>query len=87
MLIEKANISRVLRGFRPQRQVYKGYGLFQYDLQHVIRDRTFFKDKRWYHFDHCMNRAMRLLRSKSARTGDLCSSVRAYNSSGSAAMR
>ena len=31
----------MLRGFRPQRQVYKGYGLFQYDLQHVIRDRAF----------------------------------------------
>ena len=34
-----------------------------------------------------MNRAQRVLRSKYARTGDLWSAVRAYNSSGSAAMR
>lgn len=87
MLIEEADISRVLCGFRPQRQGYKGYGLFQYNLQHVIRDRAFFKEKRWYDFDHCMDRAMRVLRSKYARTGDLWSAVRAYNGSGSAAMR
>ena len=29
MPIEEANISRVLRGFRPQRWVYKGDGPFQ----------------------------------------------------------
>ncbi len=87
MLIEEANISRVLRGFRPQRQVYKGYGLFQYDLQHVIRDRAFFKENRWYDFDHCMDRAQRVLRSKYARTGDLWLAVRAYKGGGSAAMR
>ena len=77
----------MLRGFRPQRQVYKGYGLFQYDLQHVIRDRTFFKEKRWCDFDDCMNRAQRVLRSKYARTDDLWLAVRAYKDGGSAAMR
>lgn len=87
MLIEEANISRVLRGFRPQRWVYKGYGLFQYDLQHIVRDKRFFTDKRWYLFDQCLDRAMRELRTKYARTGNLWSAVRAYNGTGPAATR
>jgi hypothetical protein len=29
----EANDTRKLRGFGPQHWVYKGYGLFQYDLQ------------------------------------------------------
>ena len=37
MLIKEANDSRALRGFGPKEWVYKGYGIFQYDLQFVKR--------------------------------------------------
>lgn len=87
MLIEEADISRVLCGFRPQRQGYKGYGLFPVQPAARHPRPRLLQEKRWYDFDHCMDRAMRVLRSKYARTGDLWSAVRASNGSGSAATR
>lgn len=41
MLVAEANASRILRGYKPNVWVYKGYGLFQYDLQHIEADEAF----------------------------------------------
>lgn len=82
MLIAEANATRKLRDFGPKSWVYKGYGLFQYDLQHVHADEGFFKDKRWYALDACLERVVGELQRKFARTGELWAAVKAYNGSG-----
>lgn len=45
ILIEEANKSRALRGYSPRQWVYKGYGIYQYDLQHVLTNEAFFREK------------------------------------------
>ena len=85
MLISEANTTRVIRGLSPREWVYKGYGIFQYDLQAVVDDEPFFHAKQWYSMDFCLARVMQELRQKWARTHDLWLSVKAYNGSGSRA--
>jgi len=72
-----------MRGMDPAQMVYLGYGIFQYDLQYVILDEAFFRDKQWYDFDQCLAPGMKELKSKFASTHDLWDAVRAYNGSGS----
>ena len=62
MLIEEANKTRALRGYPHKNWVYKGYGIFQYDLQFVKVDPDFFFEKQWYNFSACLDRVMRELR-------------------------
>lgn len=82
-LIEEANETRKLRGYGPQRWLYKGYGLFQYDLQHFKTDPDFFRNRQWGDFAACVDRFMREMRSKLADAhGDLADAVRRYNGSG-----
>lgn len=42
----------------PQSQMilYKGYGIYQYDLQFVKTDAGFFSDKLWYSIESCLQR-------------------------------
>src|SRR5262249_14836983 len=54
MLIAEANATRALRDFGPKQWVYKGYGIYQYDLQHVTEDQAFFERKQWYQYDLCL---------------------------------
>src|SRR5262245_34941213 len=68
MLIAEANASRALRNMGPKSWVYKAYGIFQYDLQHVRDDQPFFKDKQWYALDQCLERVVGELRRKFQRT-------------------
>ena len=82
MLIDEANATRALRGFRPKQWVYKGYGIFQYDLQFVRTDPEFFRQKRWYSFANSLGKAIEELREKHAIHNDLWRSVKAYNGSG-----
>jgi hypothetical protein len=82
MLISEANASRALRGMGPKRWVYKGYGIFQYDLQHVAVDERFFRDRQWYDLAACVDRAMKELQRKFRRTGELWAAVKAYNGAG-----
>jgi hypothetical protein len=82
MLINEANLTRTMRGYGPKRWVYKGYGIFQYDLQHIVADEAFFRDKRWYDFRTCMGKAMKELKAKHAQTGDLWRAIKSYNGSG-----
>jgi hypothetical protein len=85
MLIEEANKTRALRGYPRKNWVYKGYGIFQYDLQFVKVDPDFFFEKQWYNFSACLDRIMRELRRTWTRYGNLVEAIRAYNGSGRAA--
>jgi hypothetical protein len=86
MLIDEANKTRRLRGMEPQSWVYKGYGLWQYDLQHIDVDPDYFLKKQWGNLDICLNRLMKELTTKSkAARGDLRGMVRGYNGQGEAA--
>jgi hypothetical protein len=82
MLIAEANLSRALRKMTPRGWVYKGYGLFQYDLQHVRSDEAFFRERQWYELSACLDRVIRELERKFRKTGELWAAVRAYNGSG-----
>lgn len=82
LLITETNKARAARGLNPAAMVYKGYGIFQYDLQHVRADEAFFREKRWYSFSECVRRAVAELTAKFQATGDIQKAVRAYNGSG-----
>ena len=85
MLIAEANKTRKLRGFGPQQWVYKGYGIYQYDLQFVVDDEIFFREKQWFSFEACLERAKKELLGKYKIYDNLWKAVRGYNGSGSAA--
>ena len=88
MLIEEANVTRRMQGWSDQQWVYKGYGLFQYDLQKVDTDEAFFREKQWYSFDTCLAKCVSELDEKlKAKNGDLWKAIAAYNGSGAAAIR
>lgn len=82
MLIEEANKSRALRGYGPKQWVYKGYGIFQYDLQFVVDDTAFFKLKQWYDFRRSLDRCLMELRRTFAAQGNVPEAIRAYNGAG-----
>jgi hypothetical protein len=83
MLIDEANKARAARGLPPARWVYKGYGIFQYDLQHVRTDEAFFRERQWYAIDACLSRLTKVLDQKwKAAGGDERDAVRRYNGSG-----
>ena len=82
MLISEANLTRKLRGFSPKQWVYKGYGVYQYDLQYVKPDELFFREKQWYDFGECLKRVVGKLSEKYKIHKDICKTVRAYNGSG-----
>ena len=82
MLIDEANQSRLLRGLDQKDWVYKGYGPFQYDLQHIGVDIEFFRDRLWYDFDECLRRFISEMQKKLDATDDLGRAIQAYNGSG-----
>ena len=87
MLIGEANKARAARGLAPAAMVYKGYGIFQYDLQYVRPDEAFFRGRKWYDFRECVTRAVAELQKKFDATGDVHEAVRAYNGSGPKAVQ
>ena len=91
-LIAAANTSRrILHGWGSAQFLYKGYGLFQYDLQNVRRnvtERAFFAEQKWGSFDECVSRLMSEMREKLRATdGNLDRAIVAYNGSGLGAER
>ena len=88
MLIAEANKTRAMpqsgypRGYSPANYLYKGYGIFQYDLQNILADDAFFKEKYWSSFDHCMNRLILILNDKANYTSTLRALIKSYNGSG-----
>lgn len=85
ILVKEGNKTRALRGLRPWGKIYKGYGIFQYDLQFVLADEAFFRHKLWYAFKECLSRCLLELTRCYARTGDVHDSFRAYNGAGARA--
>jgi len=85
-LIAETNKARALRGLSASKIIYKGYGIFQYDLQHVQTDREFFEQRMWHRIGPCLERATRELdRTFRAAGGDTRDAVRRYNGTGTAA--
>jgi hypothetical protein len=82
-LIAEANQTRRLRKIPTRPWLYKGYGIFQYDLQNIEGDEEFFRKKMWYSFEACLDRFMRVLNDKlKVAHGDLEDAVRLYNGNG-----
>ena len=82
-LIDEANQTRKMRKWGPEKWVYKGYGIFQYDLQHYPDDQGFFENREWRQMSACMDRFMSEMRAKlKASGGDVPDAVRRYNGSG-----
>lgn len=69
MLVVESNKGRALRGYGPKNWIYKGYGIFQYDLQFVGEDEDYFRFKQWYDFEVCLNRVLKELTGIYARNG------------------
>jgi hypothetical protein len=85
-LIAEANQTRRLRAIPTQPWLYKGYGIFQYDLQNIKGDEEFFRSKMWFSFEACLDRFMRVLHDKlEVAHGDLKDAVRLYNGTGAKA--
>jgi hypothetical protein len=82
MLIKEGNKARKARGFGPATILYKGYGIFQYDLQFVENDRAFFEERLWYKFPECLLRLKKELTNNFAKDKDVRLAIRAYNGSG-----
>lgn len=84
--ITEANNSRHARGYGNKEWVYKGYGIFQYDLQNIKTDEDFFVKKEWYSMAACLDKVMSLLKTKAAANGnDMFKTIKAYNGRGTAA--
>jgi peptidoglycan hydrolase-like protein with peptidoglycan-binding domain len=82
-LIAEANATRQLRGYGPKQWVYKGYGLFQYDLQNILSDADFFTSKKWGDIQACLDRFAGVFSDKLVKAKrDLTTAVRAYNGAG-----
>lgn len=88
-LINEANLQRKMpqagapNGWSPAKYLYKGYGIFQYDLQNIKTDPDFFKLKQWYSFNECLDRLIKILNQKAKSNFTIHDIVRAYNGSGS----
>jgi hypothetical protein len=86
LLLAEGNKARVARGMKPsERILYKGYGIFQYDLQYVKDDRSFFAERKWYDFDECLKKLKRELMTKYSATKNVRRAIRGYNGSGPSA--
>ncbi|BDC46010.1 peptidoglycan-binding domain-containing protein [Paraburkholderia terrae] len=85
MLIAEANATRRLRGYNDKQWVYKGYGPFQYDLQHIDKTPDFFKNRQWGSMTACLDRFMSVMTDKLNQAQALHEAVRMYNGSGTRA--
>lgn len=82
-LIDEANQTRALQNWGPQPWLYKGYGIFQYDLQNIAKREEWFRTKGWRTMPGCLKVLMEELQDKHASSnGILRETVRRYNGSG-----
>jgi hypothetical protein len=82
LLVAEGNFMRSLLGWSPVTWLYKGYGIFQYDLQFVTDDEAYFRNKLWHSFEECLARVMAELKASGQGSPDLWTTVRKYNGSG-----
>ncbi len=92
MLVDEGNKMRAMpqpgfpHGYGAASFLYKGYGIFQYDLQNIKADKAYFTDKLWSSVDECMARLLKELNAKwKAHPNDMYNTVKAYNGSGTRA--
>jgi hypothetical protein len=85
MLVSEGNKMRQIMGWSAKDFLYKGYGIFQYDLQFVKNDKAFFEQKLWYSFDECLKRCVKELNGKYAIHKNIFASIKGYNGAGVAA--
>lgn len=97
MLIAEGNKMRKLMGWSSVDWIYKGYGIFQFDLQFVKKPvyEDYFRNKRWYDFDQCLARVMEELATTwsqvdrqfpaESRPTKIRLAIKAYNGAGPAA--
>jgi hypothetical protein len=91
MLIAEGNKQRAMpqndapKGYSAAEYLYKGYGIFQYDLQNIQTDPEFFLFKKWYNMSDCLQRLIDELNAKAKVASNLHGIVKAYNGSGKAA--
>jgi hypothetical protein len=96
-LIAEGNKMRELMGWSKVNWLYKGYGIFQFDLQFVTSPKylDYFQNRRWHDFDRCLALVMEELDGtwkrvqkkfpSEARTEQIRLAIKAYNGSGAAA--
>jgi hypothetical protein len=82
LLVEESNKTRRMQGWHDAPYLYKGYGIFQYDLQNIVTDETFFRNKLWYNMSDCMQRLVMEINSKTRLASNLHSILKAYNGAG-----
>ncbi|RFM30016.1 hypothetical protein [Deminuibacter soli] len=88
MLVNEGNKQRAMPqvdapgGYKPAGFLYKGYGIFQNDLQNIVTDRAFFQEKKWYNMTDCLAHLVQELNGKARKQSTLEKIVQAYNGSG-----
>ena len=95
LLVAEGNKMREFMGWGKVDWLYKGYGIFQYDLQFVEEDEAYFRNRSWHDFDACLAKLMGELKVTWAwvlkNHGDkpkaekLRLAIRKYNGAGAAA--
>lgn len=85
MLIAEGNETRKMRGYHNWRVLYKGYGIWQYDLQFVVEDEIFFRGKLWHLMTACLERVCKELRATWKLDMTIPGAIMRYNGSGARA--
>ena len=80
-LIDETNLTRVLCGYAPQQWIYKSYGIFPVDLEHVLENEDFFRERQWYDFSASLDRCMERL-NQNHNNGNLWETVGSFKGSG-----
>lgn len=94
-LIKISDESRIARGYKPTGNLLYGYGLFQYDLQNIESDPSFWRERQssvsgvgstqglWGDVGACTDRFIRLFMAKLKNHGnDLTAALISYNGKG-----
>ena len=88
MLVAEGNKQRAMPqvdapgGYKPAGYLYKGYGIFQNDLQNVVANPSFFLEKKWYNISDCVAGVVKELNGKARTHETLPEVIQAYNGSG-----
>jgi hypothetical protein len=85
MLVAEGNKTRNMQGWHDAPYLYKGYGIFQYDLQNIVKDEAFFSAKLWYNIEDCLKRLVTEINNKARIRTNRQSIFAAYNGSGTKA--
>ncbi|MGF7233328.1 hypothetical protein [Arachidicoccus sp.] len=88
MLIEEGNKQRAMpqvdapNGYPSANYLYKGYGIFQRDLQFVKQDKDFFFKKEWHDINTCLDRLIKELKNYAKTVDSLHEIIVKYNGTG-----